>query len=242
MNKFLFIICLLCCTNAMAATNCIKVQLNYNWEDFFPTFIKKHNAYYQARASQIKPHDRAAVLKSIRLFKSAYPQKIICSALKEIRVAKRLSYHGLVYGGTYYKNIIFLRYDSKDDDITTATKMLHHEFASILLKKYFLRFPWHTFERISSKNYSSKNGGLDLLSDSINDSSHSGYWKEGFLTKYGASSIDNDMSVYAEHLFVMPQKLQRLKKKYPIIKKKTALIIGFYCSLSKSFSFCDKRP
>ena len=241
MNKFFFIASLLCCTSAVAATNCPKVQLNYSWENFFPQFIKDRNSHYRARASQIKPRDRPDILKSIRLFRSAYPQKIICDVLKEIRVAKSLSFHGLVYGGSYYKNIIFLSYDSKADDITTATTALHHEFGSMLLKKNFTKFPWDRWSHISSKDYSSKNGGLDLLSADVNDSSHSGYWKKGFLTKYGASSMDNDISVYAEHLFVMPHKLRRLRKKYPIIRKKTALIIGFYCRLSKSFSFCGKR-
>ena len=97
------------------------------------------------------------------------------------------------------------------------------------------------WSRASSKEYSSKNSGLDLLPDKIDDTSHAEHWKAGFLTKYGASSVDNDISTYAEYLFVMPQKLQKLQSRYRIIKKKASLIVDFYCKVSKSFSFCKKR-
>jgi hypothetical protein len=61
-------------------------------------------------------------------------------------------------------------------------------------------------------------------------------YHDGFLDKYGQSTLENDFNLYAEMAFTQPQKLKRLTKKFPRIKQKAELTRSYYTGISKDFN------
>lgn len=61
-------------------------------------------------------------------------------------------------------------------------------------------------------------------------------YREGFLFRYGYSTLENVFNLYAEMVFTYPQQLRRLAKKYTGVLQKAELMKNFYLRISKDFS------
>ena len=65
--------------------------------------------------------------------------------------------------------------------------------------------------------------------------SNESLYKLGLIEQYGYSGLENDFNLYAEMLFVDPQKLKKLISQYPAIAKKYQVLKEFYISINDSF-------
>lgn len=202
----------------------------------FPNYW--HNPRFNVQYKKVRHNDMPLVLNSIKFFLHGYPKKVIVSDLNEINIMGDFSIYGKPFGASYFSKSIYLKYSTLDgDDVRFATRVLHHEFSSILMKKYL--FPKKAWERCNSGKYRSKNQGLDML-NVVGDGrdEHHKLLQQGFLTSYGSSDFQNDVNIYAEYIFVESRRLRQHSKKYTSIKCKKKIIEKFYCEINKGFRFC----
>jgi len=58
---------------------------------------------------------------------------------------------------------------------------------------------------------------------------------DGFLSAYGATSVENDLNVYAETIFTDAERVVRLAKSQPRVARKAGLLMGAYTNLDPRF-------
>ncbi|MCG8597937.1 MAG: hypothetical protein MI785_26715 [Kiloniellales bacterium] len=59
-----------------------------------------------------------------------------------------------------------------------------------------------------------------------------GWWRQGFVSDYGRSSIENDVNTYAELLMADPAELMRLAEAFPPVEAKARLLARYYARLN----------
>lgn len=197
-----------------------------------------HNPRLNVKYKKVGHRDMLPALDSIKYFLHEYPKEVIISDLNEINIMGDFSIYGKPFGASYFWKSIYLKYSTFDgDDVKFATRVLHHEFSSILMKKYF--FPRKRWIRCNSGKYHSNNQGLDMLETGGDGrDEHHKLLYQGFLTSYGSSDYQNDVNLYAEYLFAEPKRLVAHSKKYISVRCKKKIIENFYCKISKTFRFC----
>ena len=218
----------------------VKVVTNYNKYDYFPTHWLRPAV--NASAEPISKRDAKKAMIAIRRFALEYPSSVLNKYLEGVYLVSKFRFYNndnLRFGATYYNRRIFIKYKtSGGDHIKFTQRHLHHEFSSILMNKnYFPRYKW---EKHNLHPYKSKNEGIDCLSTSGDGRDEHGYlFRKGYLTSYGSCYYENDINIYAEYVFLFPNKLERIGKKYPRVKRKTKVIKEFYCKISNKFHFCE---
>ena len=226
-----YVVTMLCASIAYGTE--IKYKFNHN--TCFPT--NWYAAPVSARTSIINRRNISKIDAATKVFRSKYPPGVIDRSLSEIYVFGELEFYGKNFGATYSADKIYIRYNDYrfSDYPSLPVRQLHHEFSSVLMKKY--GFPKSEWVSKNKGAYVSKDKGRDMLS-TLGRDEHAYLFKKGFLTSYGSADFENDVNIYAEYVFVFPDKLDRLGKKYPVVAAKTKMIRNFYCGISKGFSFC----
>jgi hypothetical protein len=178
-------------------------------------------------------------LDNIALELKKYPSDVINQNLSAIYLFNSLSFFGVDYGGTSIGDAIFLTAGSKNEGYSNDyfSSLLHHEISSVFYGRY--QFPTQAWSSINPDSFHYAESDIQVLQaiergnkPSISER----LYHDGFLDKYGQSTIENDFNLYAEMAFTQPQKLKSLAKKYPRIYKKAELIRSYYTGISKDFS------
>ena len=198
---------------------------------------------YDLKGKQITRRDYRKALVSLERFSKKYPLDILKNNLREVYLAKELTYKGNSFGGSYRAGIILMSYDHHYDTIQFVEKEFHHEFSSILMKdrkNKFYRDVLYSWRRNSGKYYGSvKIHKVTWEDEDDGRGTSRELLKNGFLVKYGRTGYENDFNTYAETLFTTPRKIARYSKRYPKVKRKTKIIKEFYCKISNKFHFCE---
>lgn len=211
-----------------------KIELEYESEKIkIPELWSNPPANGTAEAIAQSNLCRAVTILSRELKK--YPPNVIRSNLKAICLLKSLSFYGVGYGGTSLGRSLYLTFGSRSEGYNDNyfSNLIHHEFSSILFNAY--AFPEKEWSAINPKNFHYATSDKDILHAIETDTDMDGsdkLYRDGFLAAYGQSTLENDFNLYAEQVFVAPQKLQRLTKKYPAIKQKADLVKRFYTNIS----------
>jgi hypothetical protein len=118
-------------------------------------------------------------------------------------------------------------------------KTIHHEFSSILIHNN--SFPVKNWMAVLPNDFSYAKS-VEQEVTAINSG-----WKpetpapeifeKGFLTKYGMSTMENDINTYAEMLFTEPERLKNLAREYIDIERKYAILTAFYRNLDKTHTW-----
>jgi len=97
----------------------------------------------------------------------------------------------------------------------------------------YASFPKYVWRKTSGRygQYGSDSHFLIHSRNARDESSK--FFKDGFLTYYGTTSLMEDMNTYAEYLFMEHNRLKVIGKDYPSVEKKRRILIQFYCSLDK---------
>jgi hypothetical protein len=168
-----------------------------------------------------------------------YPSDLLERNLKKIYVVKTLSFFGLDYGGTYYKKDIYISNNGIEKGFTDAylEGTFHHEFSSILLKRHVTRVQKQNWKQTNPEGFSYGNGGVEALR-SNETGLHLEYslFEKGFLNQYSLASLEEDWNCYAEYIFVNDPGFWEAWEEYEAIRKKTAILIGFYNALDPMFT------
>jgi len=176
-----------------------------------------------------------------------YPPGLIKNALTKVYIAGPYSEDDAVIVGMYEKRLIYLFYNHKWGDNTPLflEQTFHHEFSSILIKKYnFQAFDWL---KLSPPNfaYIINPKKIDRYMNTVGSyAATESMLKDGVVSAYGMVNAENDINTYAETIFTQPEKMKEYIATYPVIAQKFKLLEKFYLSISpefiKIFSQIDK--
>ena len=167
-------------------------------------------------------------ISALNYFLSTYSQKIINNNLKSIFLLGGMRYyHSNNYiGGTFNPNTssLYLVNIGNSDDYILGT--LHHEFSSLLLRKYNDKFPKQEWVNVNDSNFIYKNlsANKDIykITKTLNE--------QGFINAYCTTFYENDFNEYAKWYILKREELISLSNKYAKINKKYQIIDNFYKS------------
>lgn len=189
-------------------------------------------------ATPLKRSELNRGLKALKIALSLYPASMMRDNLKDIYLVEGLYDYGELVGGMEnaddHSMYLCLDRDTSDEFFTSV---FHHEFAHLLLDHNEAAFNRRTWERYNTPGFRYGNGGIDSIkkkkdSDEPNES----YWKQGFLSQYAMSDIDEDFASLAEYLFANSMSNWAKLEAYPRMKAKVSHVLAFYHALSPAFS------
>lgn len=169
----------------------------------------------------------------------AYPAALLRDAAPEVYIVGELRLAGYRIGGAALPGLVFLASDYllRDAGMEYFRRAFHHEFSSVLIAKY--PFPMKAWRARLPSDFAfpiSEESQLEATARRADPEEMSRYHEAGFVSDYGASSLENDINTYAELLFEAPGELARLARSSPRIAAKTALIQGYYIGLHPDFA------
>lgn len=178
-------------------------------------------------------------IKILSLELKKYPADILKRNLSTIYLFSSLSFYGVQYGGTSLESSIYLTGGSKREGYsdTYFAALLHHEMSSIFYRDY--QFPKAVWSSINPDGFhyaESDSQILEAIAKGEEGSNKERLYREGFLSQYGRSTLENDFNLYAEMAFTHPQQLRRIAEKYPRVRQKAELMKNFYIGISKAFT------
>lgn len=220
-----------------------EIELKYNIEIKYDLAEEAIPDYWllppsSATAEPIEKTNLNRFIKNLTLELEKYPIEVIKKNLSTIYLFRSLSFFGVPYGGTSIGNSLYLTGGSIEegsDDIYIA-RVIHHELSSIFFRDH--PFPKEAWSSINPEGFSYADSDSEVLAavvEATESGNKMGFHEEGFISKYGQSTLENDFNVYAEMIFVHPQKLKNLSEKYPRVRQKYELTKNFYTSISKYF-------
>jgi len=173
-----------------------------------------------------------------------YPSSLIRNNIKKIYCLDDFYLYGSPAGGTYSveKHSIYLLNKASSTVLSTKltiTQIFHHELSSILKKNYaFDDTVWrqthgegflYEIDKDFTFHWMRLNGYIDDIPDEV-------LFKRGLLSTYSESGVEDDFNTYAETIFTQPEKIKRLIKQYPLIKRKYEVFKDFYLGIDAGFA------
>ena len=217
--------------NAQVVDERTGVLICFNVED--KTFPDYWVSELDAKGTSLDTTDISRSLIVINNALKKYPAELIRSNLKKIYILKSINISGQQYGGTFSSGVIYIKNNCYPDFF--IEKVFHHEFSSILLRKYprnFKKIRW----RICNKTRYGK-GGLNAIKSGKDSQAFDPVLNEkGCLHQYATSDLEEDFNSFAENLFNPHEIFYETVRNYPILTKKLELILQFYASIDKTFT------
>lgn len=203
-----------------------SIKKIYKIEVIFPKSKKEMSiaswtTHFEATSDDSK---KANALKAISLFLEKHPKRISRKHLKKVYIMDKFSINQNAYAGTYQNNSIFA--------ISRNTeKTLHHEFSSLLLKKYRMsQSQWkrvlpkgYKYEAKTGRNHTHLSGTTEELK------------QQGFIDRYGSIAFEEDFNRFSDHMFGKTEEMKSLIKDYPKIKAKASLIYKYYVKIDRDY-------
>lgn len=168
-----------------------------------------------------------------------YPPEVLQKHLKAIYVLSDLQFYGIEVRGTNSRTSVYLNIfprskASSDYDIESG---FHHEFSSILLRNCPIEFDDEAWQKVNPSGFKYFGNGVDA----VKQKKASLEWREdlhaqGFLNEYSQSSMENDFNEVAMSLLSGDAALWDQAARFPKLKEKLALTVGFYYKLDLAFT------
>ena len=160
-----------------------------------------------------------------------YPAPVLEANLDGIYVLSRLSYQGVIAGGTNSRRKVYLVMNEKFTDLRLAA-YLHAEFSSILLRNHPEYLDQTAWKANNPPGFTYLGSGVQAIREkkaSVHaaDTLH----PDGFLQQYGKASIEEDFNGFAGDLLMGESRLWTAMEKHPRINAKAHLAITFYTQL-----------
>lgn len=206
-----------------------------------PNFILSpwNKAPFNGEATQISDFELSRFIQLLPNILGKYPKSVISESIDRLAFSQELTFYGVPYGGTNLERTLYLTNKGRQAGFndTYLQELFHHEMSSLLMNK----FPFNSkqWAGANPKKFQYKNETIEILNAVKNNSAALGdrdLYRQGFLSKYAQSTLENDFNVYAENIFVHPETIQDLISQYPIINTKYQLVKDFYISINPDFS------
>jgi hypothetical protein len=170
-----------------------------------------------------------------------YPKDVLLSDLDNVYFGGKIQSDRLQFTAGFFipnKKDIYLfsmvSDNSNNDALLILAETFHHEFSSILMRKY--RFDMIGFMAYNGTDFEYWHDEERILTSTHTGNYTSGpLWGEGLLRYYSQTSPENDYNSYVEMIFTNPKRMsdncstnERIKNKYEHVK-------GFYLKISAGF-------
>jgi len=181
---------------------------------------------------QAEKHDPTIVLALKHAF-ARYPSSFLLREVKTVYIVSSMkTQEGVEYGGTVGddgSSVIIAAEDVTPDWIESV---FHHETAHLLMEHHGDQFPHANWDRTAAPTFRydhASDGGYGALkSGDANDLPDPKLNAQGLLNAYGASCFDEDIATYAAGVVGQSEELATLKKSYPRIASRAALVEAWY--------------
>lgn len=170
-----------------------------------------------------------------------YPVAVLAKTIKDVYFFKTMSFFDVGYGGTNSNDAVYITNDGPANGYTDAylEQTYHHEYSSILFRDYpslLDTVAWKS-ANVAGFDYNDPEAGVGAIRN--NQSSQdldTDLCNKGFLTQYSYSSLENDVNTVAQNLFKPDPVFWDYVDRFPRVRQKVKLLIGFYNKLDKSFT------
>lgn len=163
-----------------------------------------------------------------------YPPALVRPLLQELWIVGGLEIRGYPVGGTYLGPRMLLASDHLRTaaDRIHAERFFHHEFSSYLfLQPGFPEAAWLAANAPEAAYLPDYEALLEATQEHAPAAEAETWRRQGFVSDYGRSSLENDVNTYAELLMADPAELLRLGDAFPRIAIKARLLAGYYAGL-----------
>jgi len=204
-----------------------------------------YSASTDGKYNPLDSNEYPRTTKAVNDALSAYPKSVILQNLATIYVVKNMEFFGQPFGGTNSNKNIYLANNGTKYGYTTQflEKTFHHEFSSILFRNYAHFFDTATFTSYNAPGFEYGDGGVEAIRDNQVSLDYEKQFNEmGLISQYAASSLENDVNLFAENLFLPEKGFKKLLVKYEGLRNKRSFMIDFYHQIDTSFTveFFDK--
>ncbi|MBL7137895.1 MAG: hypothetical protein ISS17_03880 [Bacteroidales bacterium] len=168
-----------------------------------------------------------------------YPEDVLFVYLRKVYVLKSLTFFGVPYGGTNTKDVIYLTYDNSNPERTSeyVEGVFHHEFSSVLLRKFYKQFDKRSWVAINPPDFSYGTGGVEAIKKGEASLDYNyDLLAFGFLNKYSQSAFEEDINVFAQNLFSGGEQFWFIVDTFDRIREKARLVIDFYQQINPQFT------
>ena len=221
--------------HAMRLERTYGIHIGYgNPADFWvPPFKPEDATAPWIHMTAAEPRDVAISLNGIEAALQQYPPGFVAKLIKAVFIGGELRMQGELASGTAGAAwvIISARSDYGPEGLRDVGFLaLHHELSSFVLRADPRTWPkwaefapsgWHYVEEPGGALRGAKAADPPLVT--------------GFLDAYGATNLENDFNVYAEDMFGNPDKVARLARQYPLIRRKRDFVMETYAAIDPEF-------
>jgi len=191
------------------------------------------------RVTEIGRLELSRYARLLREVLAQYPEKVLRQNLNAVYLSGSLELYGQQYGGTSIGRSIYLTSSGREEgfDDLYMEQLFHHEFSSILMRDY--RLPVDEWLAANPPDFQYSTRIQEILHAIANNRETEGseeLYRQGMLTRYSTSTVENDVNVYAETVFTDPVRMKELTAEYPTVRKKYLLLKAFYLSIDRSFA------
>ncbi len=174
----------------------------------------------------------------LRLAFEKYPTPFLNKHINNIYVLDSIIIDNVNYGGTNYKNDIYLTNRGIQHNYSNLfiEKLFHAEFSSILYKLYTDEEFEANWMYINPSNFSYLGTGIEAINLGHSETPSDSISAYGFLSEYAMSSMENDFNSIAKNLFTNDPNLWTAINNHTQIKNKVVLFIEFYNRLNPIFT------
>ncbi len=237
----LFFIPSLVFANAEQADTTIRgVKISFDYEDIiFPPAWRAAPINGAGESLKESEQKRSKIILNTAL--SKYPGEVLRLNLLTVYILKSMSFYGVGYGGTNSNEEVYLTNNGISmgytDDYIEQT--FHHEFSSILYRNYPQLLDEKSWSAVNPPGFDYKdpeNGVGAIRNNESSQELDTALCRQGFLTQYALSGLENDINTVAQNLFLPAKGFWRMVDSYPPIARKTGLLISFYNKIDPLFT------
>ncbi|MCP4114701.1 MAG: hypothetical protein GY737_04725 [Desulfobacteraceae bacterium] len=217
--------------------NSYDIKINYHVNNNFvlPPWNKPP---FNGKATQISDFELCRFVRLLPGLLARYPASVISENINGIALCEALEFYEVEYGGTSLAKTLYLTSKGRRMGFTDMylRELFHHEMSSLLMSQF--PFDYRKWSESNPADFQYKKTTAERLNAIKHDRDGAGEargYREGFLSRYSQSSLENDFNVYAENIFVYPGKMENLIAQYPNIKAKYLLVKEFYLSIHPGF-------
>jgi hypothetical protein len=173
----------------------------------------------------VDPRALSPALDGIEESLGVYPPGFISTLCHAIFVCRSLTLDGAEAGGTFGPAWLILAASLRVGEggiFETCRLGVHHEFSSLIWARMpDLQVTWST---LMPNGWQPAHTNAEVLSHRDEQEDR----RDGFLTAYGSTTLENDFNTYAETIFAFPDRLVNAARKSPIVERKVSIALDAY--------------
>lgn len=181
--------------------------------------------------------DRNAALAALDRAMSVYPPGFLDTILHRVVLAGRIGMWGTDVGGFFNDATIALN-DAGAASTAGAVFVadsFHHELSSIVRNQVLFNVGAWTSDNPPGFAYKSLADYKAILAERPSVEGDDALHAQGFVSRYGTTSLDNDWNTYAERVFGHGRSLAVLIGRFPRMRDKVRQLLDIYARLDPRF-------